>query len=230
VHGAVHEAINYAQSVVNIELNAVTDNPLIFFDEQDHPEIISGGNFHGEPLAFAMDFLGIALTDLGNISERRIMKMLDESMNHHLLPGFLTTEGGLNSGFMLLQYTAAALCSENKVLSHPSSTDTIPSSANVEDHVSMGANAALHARSILDNLETILSIELICAAQALDFRLQSTPAARMSIAANSAYSAIRNCVPFFEHDAITYPYITKLQQLIRSGTFQSIVLDLTDKN
>ncbi len=221
VHGAIHEIINYAQNTVNIELNAVTDNPLVFFNDHDEPEMISGGNFHGEPLALVMDFLGIALTDLGNISERRITKLLDEANNDHILPGFLTSEGGLNSGFMLLQYTAAALCSENKVFSHPSSTDSIPSSANVEDHVSMGANAALHARLILDNIETILAIELICAAQALDFRLIKNPDLKIGKGTLQAYNTIRNHMPFTESDIVLYPYIQKITKLVNAGMLVS---------
>jgi histidine ammonia-lyase len=145
VHGACRDAIAYAEWVVNIELNAVTDNPLIFCDENcETIEVISGGNFHGEPLALAFDYLAIALSEIGNISERRIMRLTDENSNAHVLPAFLTERGGLNSGFMIVQYTAAALCTENKILSHPASVDTIPSSANVEDHVSMGVTAVLN--------------------------------------------------------------------------------------
>ena len=131
VHGAVRNAIDYARSVVEIELNSVTDNPLLFF-EDEKIEVISGGNFHGEPLALALDFLAIALADLGNMSERRIAKLIDNHTEYY--PSFLAAHGGLNSGFMLLQYTAAALASENKTLAHPSSLDSIPSSGNVEDH------------------------------------------------------------------------------------------------
>src|SRR6202008_646694 len=128
-------------------------------------DVISGGNFHGEPLAIAMDYLAIALAELGNISERRIMRLTDEASNVHLLPAFLTENGGLNSGFMILQYTAAAMATENKVLAHPASVDTIATSANVEDHVSMGVTPGLTLRAILDNVETILAIELMAAAQ-----------------------------------------------------------------
>src|SRR5262249_43904893 len=152
--------------LIELELNAVTDNPLIFCDKgMDQIDVVSGGNFHGEPLALAFDYLTIALAELGNISERRTMRLTDEASNAHVLPAFLTDNGGLNSGFMIVQYTAAALCTENKVLAHPASVDTIPTSANVEDHVSMGATAALKLRQVADNLETILAIELLCAAQ-----------------------------------------------------------------
>ena len=132
-------------------------------------EVISGGNFHGEPLALAFDYLTIALSELGNISERRIMRLTDEDSNSHILPAFLTEHGGINSGFMIVQYTAAALCTENKILAHPASVDTIPSSANVEDHVSMGATAALKLRQVADNLEHILSLELFLLLRALIF-------------------------------------------------------------
>lgn len=159
VHGAVRDAIAYARWVFEIELNSVTDNPLLFPDGPDGETIVrSGGNFHGEPLAIALDYFGIALTELGNISERRIMRLVDEASNTGVLPAFLTRLGGLNSGFMITQYTAAALATENKILSHPASVDTIPSSANVEDHVSMGCTTGLKACAILENVEQILAI------------------------------------------------------------------------
>ena len=144
VHGAVRDAIAYAWWVIDIELNSVTDNPLIFIEEEsDEITVLSGGNFHGEPVAIAMDYLAMGMAELGNISERRTMRLTDEASNAQTLPPFLTEQGGLNTGFMITQYTAAALASENKVLAHPASVDTIPTSANVEDHVSMGCTAAL---------------------------------------------------------------------------------------
>jgi histidine ammonia-lyase len=164
VHGAIRDAIAYARWVMNIELNSATDNPLIFFDENDNATVLSGGNFHGEPLAISMDYLAFALAELGNISERRIARLVDADSNNHILPPFLINEGGVNSGFMLIQYTAAALASENKALSHPSSVDTIPTSANIEDHVSMGPAAARQAREIAANVEAILAMELLSAA------------------------------------------------------------------
>ena len=173
VHGAVRDAIAYARWAIDIELNAVTDNPLIFIDEAGAISVLSGGNFHGEPLAIAMDYLGIALAELGNIAERRIMRLIDEASNTQTLPAFLTREGGLNSGFMIVQYTAAALATENKVLAHPASVDTIPTSANVEDHVSMGCTAALKLRDISANVERILALELMAAAQGIDFRKET---------------------------------------------------------
>ena len=149
----------------------MTDNPLLFIDEATGEiTVLSGGNFHGEPLAIAMDYLGIAMTELGNIAERRLARLTDEASNAHALPAFLTEQGGLNSGFMITQYTAAALATENKVLAHPASVDNIPTSANVEDHVSMGVTAGLKLRQINGNVERILAIELLAAAQGVDFR------------------------------------------------------------
>lgn len=217
VHGAVRNALSYARSVVEIELNSVTDNPLLFFDQNDQVEIISGGNFHGEPLALAMDFLAIALADLGNMAERRIAKLIDNNTEHY--PSFLAAEGGLNSGFMLLQYTAAALASENKTLAHPSSLDSIPSSGNVEDHVSMGANAALHCAQVLDNVNAIIAIELMSAAQAIDFRLQKSPELQLGSGTKIAMRKIREAVPFFEHDEFFQPSMQKLIELVKKKTF-----------
>jgi len=234
VHGACRDAVAYAEWLLKIELNSVTDNPLIFITEPplvsgglpqamvadeasseheagfaDPPltsggpkiEVISGGNFHGEPLALAFDYLTIALGELGNIAERRIMRLTDEASNAHVLPAFLTDHGGLNSGFMIVQYTAAALCTENKVLSHPASVDTIPSSANVEDHVSMGVTAVLKLRQVAKNLETILGLELFCAAQGIDFRKKVLGVeTQLGQGTVEIYSAIRERVPFIEND------------------------------
>ena len=220
VHGAIHSTINYAQKVVEIEFNSVTDNPLIFFDENDEVIVLSGGNFHGEPLAFVLDFLSIAMTDLGNISERRIAKLIDLNPEHY--PPFLASHGGLNSGFMLLQYTAAALCSENKTLAHPDSVDTIPSSGNVEDHVSMGANAALHCQQIVENVRTVIAIELMSAAQAIDFRLQANPNISLGQGTSKAYRAIRGVVPFFEQDAYFKPGMDAVAEMVKQGGFCSV--------
>jgi len=216
VHGAVRSAIDYARTVVETELNSVTDNPLLFF-EDDRIEVISGGNFHGEPLALALDFLAIALADLGNMSERRIAKLID---NHtELYPSFLASQGGLNSGFMLLQYTAAALTSENKTLAHPSSLDSIPSSGNVEDHVSMGANAANHCAMVLENVNTIVAIELMAAAQAIDFRLIEDPTLQQGAGTTTAMRKVREIVPFFEKDTFFQPYLLKLVTAVSKGAF-----------
>lgn len=219
VHGAVRDAIAYARWVIDIELNSVTDNPLIFIDDQTgETTVLSGGNFHGEPVAIAMDYLGMAMTELGNISERRTMRLTDEASNAHVLPAFLIKHGGLNSGFMLTQYTAAALATENKVLSHPASVDTIPTSANVEDHVSMGCTAALQTRQIISNVEHILAIELMAAAQGIDFRKEKLgSAARLGRGTRPAYNLVRQHVPFLEHDAVMYPYMQAVRQLVVSG-------------
>ncbi len=219
VHGAARDAIAYCRWAFEIELNAVTDNPLIFIDETTGKiEVISGGNFHGEPLAIALDYLAIGLSELGNISERRIMRLTDEASNVHALPAFLTENGGLNSGFMILQYTAAALATEDKVLSHPASVDTISTSANVEDHVSMGVTAALKLRQVAENVEQILSIELMAAAQGIDFRRQRIGAEKMLGRGTSpVYSLIRQHVPFIEQDTVLYRYLEQVRQLVASG-------------
>ena len=200
VHGACRDAVAYAKWLLKIELNSVTDNPLIFVDGEKI-EVISGGNFHGEPLALAFDYLAIALSELANISERRIMRLTDEASNSRVLPAFLTEDGGLNSGFMIVQYTAAALCTENKVLAHPASVDTIPSSANVEDHVSMGATAAIKLRSVRRNLETVLALEAFCAAQAVDLRQKRLDSAKkLGVGTEPLYNAIRAKIPFIGVD------------------------------
>lgn len=219
VHGAVRDAIAYARWVTEIELNSVTDNPLIFVDDETGgTTVISGGNFHGELIAIAMDYLTMAMTELGNIAERRLMRLTDEASNAHVLPAFLTQHGGLNSGFMITQYTAAALAAENKVLAHPVSVDTIPTSANVEDHVSMGCTAGLQARQVINNVEHILAIELMAAAQGIDFRKARLGlAARLGRGTQPAYDLIREHVPFLEKDAIMYPYMEAIRKLIASG-------------
>jgi len=217
VHGAVRDAIAYCRWAMEIELNAVTDNPLIFI-EGDEITVLSGGNFHGEPLAIAMDYLGLAMSELGNISERRIARLIDESVNTHVLPAFLTREGGLNSGFMIVQYTAAALATESKVLAHPASVDTIPTSANVEDHVSMGCTAALKARRINNNVERILGIELMAGAQGIDFRKEVLGADRhMGKGTHPVYDLIRQHVPFIERDTVLYHYMEAVRVLVSSG-------------
>jgi histidine ammonia-lyase len=207
VHGAVRDAVGFVRTIFERELNAVTDNPLIFPDEG---EILSGGNFHGEPVALALDFLAIAMAELGNISERRIAMLMDSNFSE--LPDFLTPRPGLNSGFMIAQVTAAALASENKGLAHPASVDSIPTSANKEDFVSMGPNAANKLWQVLENLERILAIEALAAAQALDLRapLQSGKGV------NLALTALRNKVPFLDHDRFLAPEIEKAAELIRS--------------
>ena len=220
VHGAVRDAIAYARWVFEIELNAVTDNPLIFIDDATGEiDVLSGGNFHGEPLAIAMDYLGFSVSELGNMSERRTMRLTDECSNTHVLPPFLTQAGGLNSGFMILQYTAAALATENKVLSHPASVDTIPTSANVEDHVSMGLTAGLKLVTILDNVERIITIELMAAAQGIDFRKQALgDQAALGLGTKEAYHLIRQQVPFIEADTFMGDFIESIRLLIVNNT------------
>ncbi|MEO8648453.1 MAG: histidine ammonia-lyase [Acidobacteriota bacterium] len=222
VHGACRDAIAYADWLLKIELNAVTDNPLIFVDAAGDDidgrtciDVISGGNFHGEPLALAFDYLAIALSEFGNISERRTMRLTDEASNAHVLPAFLTENGGLNSGFMIVQYTAAALCTENKILSHPASVDTIPSSANVEDHVSMGATAALKLSQIRKNLESILAIELLCAAQAIDLRRRRAGVdLKLADGTRPVFDQVRTRVPFIENDVYMKDHLDAVQEIV----------------
>jgi histidine ammonia-lyase len=232
VHGAVLDAVDYARWVVDIELNSATDNPLIFFEENGEPVALSGGNFHGEPLALALDYLGMAITELGNISERRLARLTDECSNRETLPAFLIKHGGLNSGFMMVQVTAAALASENKVLGHPASIDTIPTSANIEDHVSNGATAARHAQGISENVATILALELFAAAQAIDFRREHMRAAgeapQLGRGTAPVYALIRAHVPFLERDAVMYPYMEKVKELVMGGQVRQTVCAAID--
>lgn len=216
VHGACRDAILYAEWLLKLELNAVTDNPLIFVDDAGNIDVVSGGNFHGEPLALCFDYLAIALSELGNISERRIMRLTDEASNAHVLPAFLTEHGGLNSGFMIVQYTAAALCTENKILAHPASVDTIPTSANVEDHVSMGATAALKMRQIAENFTSILGLELLCAGQAIDLRRKAAGGElRLGAGTRQMFDDLRKAVPYVACDEMMKPHIDASIALIR---------------
>ncbi|MBN2857160.1 MAG: histidine ammonia-lyase [Candidatus Delongbacteria bacterium] len=209
VHGAVRDTFNHVKNVIETEMNSVTDNPLVF--EKGH-DVISGGNFHGEPVAFAMDFLAIALSELASISERRIAYMVDPATSDGL-PAFLTQKGGLNSGFMMTQVTAAALVSENKVLCHPASVDSIPTSANKEDHVSMGTHAARKCLDIIENVQNVLAIELICSAQALEFRGQE----RSSKAIMAVHKKVRSKIDFMKEDRYIYPDIVASSEIIGSG-------------
>lgn len=208
VHGAVRDAVAHVEAVVAREINAVTDNPLIFPEEN---EVLSGGNFHGEPIAMAADYLCIALSELASIAERRIEHMLDPAVSE--LAGFLTEDGGLNSGFMIAQVTAAALVSENKVLSHPASVDSIPTSANKEDHVSMGTHAARKTTEIIENLEYVLAIELLCATQALDLRAPLAP----SPTTKAVRDAVRTHIPFWQEDRLMHRDIEMARELIQTG-------------
>ena len=204
VMGAVIDTLHYVKGIVETEMNSVTDNPLIF----PNGDSISCGNFHGEPLALAMDFLKIALTDLANMSERRTARLMDSHLSG--LPPFLTENSGLNSGFMLAQYLSASLASENKVLAHPSSADTIPTSANQEDHVSMGANAGRHLLQVVENSETIIAVELLAGAQGLELR-GSEPSPANSI----TLSEIRKRVPHLDGDREMKPDIERALSLLR---------------
>ncbi|WP_077370049.1 histidine ammonia-lyase [Anaerosalibacter sp. Marseille-P3206] len=208
IHGASKDAINYVGEKVNIEINSATDNPLIFGEED---QVISGGNFHGQPMALSFDFLGIALAELANVSERRIERMVNPALSG--LPAFLVEKGGINSGFMIVQYAAAALVSENKVLAHPASVDSIPSSANQEDHVSMGTIAARKARTILDNARNVIAMELLAAAQAIDLRGNKGLGKGTKI----AYDLIRKQTAKIEDDIIMYKEINKCEELIKSN-------------
>ena len=208
IHGASKDAINYVKEKVDIEINSATDNPLIFGEED---QVISGGNFHGQPMALSFDFLGIALAELANVSERRIERMVNPALSG--LPAFLVEKGGINSGFMIVQYAAAALVSENKVLAHPASVDSIPSSANQEDHVSMGTIAARKARSILDNARKVIAMELLSAVQAIDLRGNKGLGEGTKI----AYDLIREQTPKIEDDIIMYKEINKCEELIKSN-------------
>lgn len=203
VHGAVQDILAYAREKVTIEMNAVTDNPIVLSEE----EIYSGGNFHGEPMALVFDFLGIAVSEMANISERRIERLVNYQLND--LPAFLAPCGGLNSGFMIPQYTAAALASENKVLAHPASVDTITSSANQEDHVSMGNGAARKLREIVENTRRVVSIEAFTAAQALDFREGKV----LGKGTDPLYRSIRRQVPFILRDVLMQEEMEKVYEL-----------------
>lgn len=193
VHGATWQALNYVKEKLEIEMNAATDNPLIF-DGGD--KVISGGNFHGQPIAFAMDFMAIAMAELANISERRIERLVNPQLND--LPPFLSAEPGLQSGAMIMQYAAASLVSENKTLAHPASVDSIPSSANQEDHVSMGTIGSRHAYAIITNTRRVLAIELICAMQAADIRGKE----KMASATKKILVEGRKIIPFIDRDRV----------------------------
>ena len=205
VHGAVKDTIDYVESVLTTEINSATDNPTIF---PDTDEVISAGNFHGEPIALAMDFLAIALAELSNISERRIYQLISGERG---LPKFLVAKPGLNSGFMIPQYTAASIVSQTKGLCMPASVDSIPSSQGQEDHVSMGSNAATKLWRVVGNTERVLAIELFNAAQALEFRRP----ARSSEAVERIWSDYRRVVPFIDDDCVMYPCIEASIQFIR---------------
>ncbi|UCG02678.1 MAG: histidine ammonia-lyase [Candidatus Heimdallarchaeota archaeon] len=207
VHGATLDTIRYVKRIVKTEMNSSTDNPLIFTSNT----ILSGGNFHGQPIALVMDFLGIAVAELGNISERRIERLLNPTLSG--LPAFLSLESGLNSGFMVAQYTAASLVSENKQLASPSSVDSIPVSANQEDHVSMGTIAALHTQRIIEHVQFILAIELLCVSQAIDVAEIQDKLAHTTL---EVYQKIRKVIPMLHEDRELSPDINTCVELIRN--------------
>ena len=217
IHGGSKDALKYVGEKINIEMNSATDNPLIFEDAED---VISGGNFHGQPMALSFDFLGIALSELANVSERRIERLVNPTLSN--LPAFLAKNGGLNSGFMIVQYSAAALVSENKVLAHPASVDSIPSSANQEDHVSMGTIAARKAMEILDNTRKVLAMELLTACQAIDLRGKEALGKGTEI----AYKIVRDHLTTVEVDRIMYKEMKTCEDIIKSNK----ILDEVEKN
>jgi histidine ammonia-lyase len=208
VHGASKDAVEYIKSKVEIEINSVTDNPIV----TEEGDVISGGNFHGQPMALSFDFLGIAMAEMASISERRLERLINYQLND--LPAFLVKEGGLNSGFMITQYAAAALVSENKILAHPASVDSIPSSANQEDHVSMGTIAARKGRDIIENVQRVLATEIMAACQAIDFREGYI----LGVGTNEAYRVVRENVDFIERDVVMYIELDKITKLILDGS------------
>jgi histidine ammonia-lyase len=220
VHGASRDAIEYVYDKVSVEINSANDNPLIFPEDGIHLE---GGNFHGQPMALAMDFLAIALSELANISERRIERLVNGSLSG--LPRFLTSHGGLNSGLMIAQYTAASLVSENKVLAHPASVDSIPTSANQEDHNSMGSISAQKAWRVLMNAQTVLAIELLCASQGMDFArtLNGTKPLPAGEGTEAAYQYVRKNIKHLHRDRVLYDDIQKARGLVLDGSIVSAV-------
>src|SRR5690606_17633684 len=218
VHGATRDALLHVRQVVEVELRSVTDNPLILADED---EVVSAGNFHGQPLALTADYAAIAVAELANISERRVEQLVNPALSG--LPAFLTPHGGLNSGLMVAQYTAAALVSENKVLAHPASVDSIPTSANQEDHVSMGAHASRKLHTVLDNLGYVLSIELLAAAQAIDFRAPLRPAAGVA----AAHRHVRERVAELDGDRYLRPELELLHDSVTDGSLIAAVEAVT---
>lgn len=217
IHGASKDTIDYVQKKVEIEINSVTDNPIITREG----DVISGGNFHGEPMAQPFDFLGIGAAEIANVSERRIERLINHQLND--LPAFLAKHGGLNSGFMITQYAAAALVSENKVLAHPASVDSIPSSANQEDLVSMGTIAARKARDIIDNAKRVVATEMMAACQAIDFRKDK--GFELGKGTKEAYKVVREALNFIEYDTDIQMYqeLDKATELINSGKLLAAV-------
>jgi histidine ammonia-lyase len=205
VHGAVRDAVAHAHRVLTVEVNSATDNPLVF---PDTGEVLSGGNFHGEPLALALDYLAMAVSELASISERRIERLVNPDLSG--LPAFLIEDAGTNSGMMIAQVTAVALLAENKVLAHPASVDSLPTSANKEDHVSMGMTSALKLAQIVRNVRVVLAIEALCAAQGLDFVAPLRPGRGVA----AAYDRVRSVVPHLERDAVLSDMFAALEPVV----------------
>jgi histidine ammonia-lyase len=220
VHGAVRGVLAHVAGVLEIESGSATDNPLVFpgtsSAAQSGGAVISGGNFHGAPLAYAFDYAAIALTDLASIAERRIDRLLNPDINEGL-PAFLSPDAGLSSGFMMAQIVSAALINECQVLSHPSSTGSIPTSGGKEDHVSMGMTGALKLRQIVEHAERIVGIELMCAAQGVEHRKPLRPSRQIE----GAYAAVRAVVPRLEQDRVLGPDIEAMAVAVRSGAFNA---------
>ena len=222
IHGACRDALDFIREKVEIELNAVTDNPLMFPEDE---AVISGGNFHGEPMALPFDFLGIAASELADASERRTERMVNAALINGLTP-FLTTQPGVNSGFMIVQYAAASMVSENKVYAHPASVDSIPSSANQEDVVSMGTTAARKARMIVRNVQDVLADELMTACQAIDIRRRlDTHGQGITPLHQAIHDHVRQRVAFYEMDREIWPDLRACEAMIRSGELLEIVKD-----
>lgn len=218
IHGASKDCFKFIKEKVEIEMNAVTDNPLIFADEE---EVISGGNFHGQPMALPFDFLGIGLAELANLSERRLERLVNPALSNGL-PAFLVQNGGVNSGFMIVQYSAASLVSENKVLAHPASVDSIPSSANQEDHVSMGTIGARKAKEILGNVRKVLAMEILAACQGIDLRENKG----LGKGTNEAYNVVREKISKLESDRVMNIDINKCEEIIKSNK----IIENVEKN
>lgn len=216
IHGASKDALEYIKYKVEIEMNAVTDNPLIFCDTDD---VISGGNFHGQPMALPFDFLGIAISEMANVSERRIERLVNPALNTGL-PAFLVEHGGVNSGFMIVQYSAASLVSENKVLAHPASVDSIPSSANQEDHVSMGTIAARKAGEILKNSRNVIAMEILAACQGIDLRGTQD---KLGKGTRKIYEEVRKIVSYYDKDRVMNIDINAVEELIKTNKIIEVV-------
>ncbi len=220
VHGATLDTLNYAKQVIVTEMNSSTENPLIFTDSED---FVSGGNFHGQPVALVLDFLSIAVAELASISERRVERLVNPNLSG--LPAFLVENGGLNSGFMIVQYTAAALVSDNKILAHPSSVDSIPTSANKEDHVSMGANGARKLMRIIENVEEVIAIELLSAAQGYDLFTNL----KGGVGTKAAHDIIRTKVEYLKEDRLIANDINIVKALLKTGEIIKAVESKTGK-